>query len=36
MGKSIVFAYATMKQNDQMIASATSTIKLLPTSKRPL
>ena len=36
MGKSIVFAYATMKQNDEMIASATSTIKLLPTSKRPL
>jgi hypothetical protein len=25
-----------MKQNDEMIASATSTIKLLPTSKRPL
>ena len=36
MGKSIVFAYATMKQNDQMIASATSTIKLIPVSKRPL
>ena len=36
MGKSIVFAYATMKQNDEMIASATSTIKLFPVSKKPL
>mgnify|MGYP001478392617 FL=1 len=36
MGKSIVFAYATMKQNDEMIASATSTIKLFPLSKKPL
>ncbi|MDP6146727.1 MAG: PaaI family thioesterase [Gammaproteobacteria bacterium] len=36
MGKSIVFAYATMKQNDAMIASATSTIKLFPISKKPL
>ena len=36
MGKSIVFAYATMKQNDEMVASATSTIKLFPVSKKPL
>ena len=36
MGRSIVFAYATMKQNDEMVASATSTIKLFPVSKKPL
>ena len=36
MGKSIVFAYATMKQNDELVASATSTIKLFPVSKKPL
>ena len=36
MGKSIAFVYATMKQNDEMVASATSTIKLIPVSKRPL
>jgi len=36
MGKSIVFAYATMKQNDEMVASATSTIKLFPVLKKPL
>ena len=36
MGKSIVFAYATMKQNEEMVASATSTIKLFPVSKKPL
>ena len=36
MGKSIVFAYATMKQYDEMVASATSTIKLFPVSKKPL
>ena len=36
MGKSIVFAYATMKQNDEMVASATSTIKLFHVSKKPM
>ena len=36
MGKSIVFAYATMKQNDELVASATSTIKIFPVSKKPL
>ena len=36
MGKSIAFMYATMKQGEEMVASATSTLKLIPVSKRPL
>ena len=36
MGKSIAFMYATMKQGEEMAASATSTLKLIPVSKRPL
>ena len=30
MGKSIAFMYATMKQGEEMVASATSTLKLIP------
>jgi uncharacterized protein (TIGR00369 family) len=36
VGKSIAYLTSTLSQEDHLVATATSTIKLIPSSKKPL